>query len=338
MTNLVSILIPAYNAEKWLGDTIRSALSQTWPKKEIIIVDDGSSDNTLAIARQFESGSVKVITQENRGASAARNRAFSLAQGDYIQWLDADDLLAPGKITEQLKDRENCNHRKTLLSSTFGTCFYNIHKAKFNPTLLWQDLRPVEWIVNKFKGNLWMSPAVWLVSRELTDLAGHWDERLSLDDDGEYFCRVVAASEFIRFILAGKSFYRMVNLTSISRDTSDKACKSQFLSISLSFERLRYLEDSQRTRSACLNHLQRWYEYFYPENHELIIKANDLAHELGGKISPPEINWKYSPIMKIFGWRTAKVIMNNWRNVKLRTQQKWDIFLYNKTSKKKLIL
>ena len=65
MKPLVSILIPAYNAERWIADTIRSALAQTWPRKEIIVIDDGSRDRTLEIARQFASREVRVITQQN---------------------------------------------------------------------------------------------------------------------------------------------------------------------------------------------------------------------------------------------------------------------------------
>ena len=103
MRPLVSILIPAYNAEGWIGDTIKSAIGQTWPRKEIIVVDDGSTDQTLSVARQFASKEVSVTPQANQGAAATRNKAFSLCQGDYIQWLDADDLLAPDKIEKQMK-------------------------------------------------------------------------------------------------------------------------------------------------------------------------------------------------------------------------------------------
>ena len=84
MKQLVSILIPAYNAEVWIADTLRSAIAQTWPRKEIIVVDDGSTDQTLAVARRFASKEVAVVTQKNQGASAARNHALSLSQGDYI--------------------------------------------------------------------------------------------------------------------------------------------------------------------------------------------------------------------------------------------------------------
>ena len=74
---LVSILIPAFNAEAWIADTIQSALDQTWPEKEIIVVDDGSSDQTLAIARKFTGDGVIVISQKNLGAATARNAAYS---------------------------------------------------------------------------------------------------------------------------------------------------------------------------------------------------------------------------------------------------------------------
>jgi glycosyltransferase involved in cell wall biosynthesis len=87
MRPLVSILIPAYNAERWIADTIRSALAQTWEPKEIIVVDDGSQDRTFTIAQQFASKDVAVVTQRNQGAAAARNKALALSQGDYIQWL-----------------------------------------------------------------------------------------------------------------------------------------------------------------------------------------------------------------------------------------------------------
>src|SRR5271154_7166784 len=106
MKPLVSILVPAYNAEAWISDTLRSAISQTWEPKEIIVVDDGSTDQTLSVARRFQSEQVLILSQKNQGAAAARNRAFSLSHGDYIQWLDADDLLAPDKIAKQMELRD----------------------------------------------------------------------------------------------------------------------------------------------------------------------------------------------------------------------------------------
>jgi glycosyltransferase involved in cell wall biosynthesis len=210
VSDLVSILIPAYNAEQWIRETIRSALDQTWPNTEIIVVDDGSSDNTLKMARAFESGIVKVITQQNRGACGARNRALEVAQGSYIQWLDADDLLAPDKISQQLKGSNNGLTSQVLLTSAFGKFLFRHRKAKFEPNALWQDLAPQDWILTKFMKHVWMNPTSWLVSRKLTDMAGPWDERLSGsgDDDGEYICRIVSVSEKVKFVREAKCYYR----------------------------------------------------------------------------------------------------------------------------------
>ena len=125
MQPLVSILVPAYNSEEWIGDSIRSALAQTWQRKEIIVVDDGSRDRTAEAARRFASKEVKVVSTENRGAAAARNHALQLSQGDYIQWLDADDLLSPDKIERQLAAlgklgtaRGYCCRRRGPISTT----------------------------------------------------------------------------------------------------------------------------------------------------------------------------------------------------------------------------
>src|SRR6266436_3094234 len=147
MKPLVSILIPAYNAEPWLAETIGSALGQTWPNKEIVVVDDGSRDRTLSIARQFASKCVSVVTQENQGASAARNRAFELCQGDYIQWLDADDLLWADKIAKQMAAAQECQDKRRLLSSSWGYFMYRPSRARFLPTPLWCDLSPIEWLL-----------------------------------------------------------------------------------------------------------------------------------------------------------------------------------------------
>ena len=85
-----------------MADTLRSATAQTWRRKEIIVIDDGSTDQTLRIARQFESQGVRVYSKRNEGAASSRNLALLLSKGDYIQWLDADDLLAPDKIALQM--------------------------------------------------------------------------------------------------------------------------------------------------------------------------------------------------------------------------------------------
>lgn len=306
MGELVSVLVPAFNAEKWIGQCIKSVLSQTWPNRELIIVDDGSSDRTFEIARQFQSGWVKVVSQDNMGASAARNKALSLAQGEFIQWLDADDLLARDKISEQLRYAKDVKNSSLLLSASFGSFFYRVHKARFRATGLWADMSPVEWFITRFNDRVWMNPAVWLVSRSLTERIGPWDERLTLNDDGEYFARAVAACEGIKFVPEAICYYRQANADSLSKTYSHQALESLFLSLKLCYGYLILREDSERTRTSALGHLQNCLIFFYPEEKEILARANELAKDLGGTLTAPVLSRKYLLIKKLFGWNIAK--------------------------------
>jgi len=327
MTPLVSILIPAYNAEKWIADTLRSALSQTWPRTEVIVVDSGSTDNTLGIARRFESSVVRVVSQPNQGASAARNTAFELARGDYIQWLDADDLLAPDKIAAQMEAATEGDNR-VLLCSAWGTFLYRPSKARFAPTLLWNDLAPVEWFHRRMRENLHMQTATWLVSRELTEAAGPWDIRLSLDDDGEYFCRVICASKGIRFVPSAKVFYRNAAFQRLSTiDRSNEKLASQFLSIKLQIEEVLSLDDSEETRAACVKFLQIWLFCFYDFRKDLANDLEQLALRLGGRLEVPQLRKKYRWIQGVAGRRAARRAQDLLPQAKWRLVGLWDFVL-----------
>jgi len=91
----VSIIIANYNYGQYLAESIRSALGQTWPHTEVIVIDDGSTDNSLEIARRFD---ITVLAQKNLGVSSARNNAVQAAKGDYVLFLDADDILYPEAV------------------------------------------------------------------------------------------------------------------------------------------------------------------------------------------------------------------------------------------------
>jgi len=302
MKPLVSILIPAFNAQEWIADTLKSAIGQTWERKEVIVVDDGSTDHTLAIARQFASERVSIVSQNNQGAAAARNRAFSVSQGDYIQWLDADDLLAPDKIARQMEAVDQCRSKRTLLSSAWGQFMYRPHKAKFEPT------PPLEWLLRKMGQGVFMQTATWLVSRELTEAAGPWNTQLLGDDDGEYFCRVLLGSNGTRFIPEARVLFRMTGVNRLSYiGRSERKMEAQFVSMQLHIGYIRSLEDTERVRTACVKYLQHCLPSFYPERLDIVKQLEQLAATLGGRLEvPPPLSWKYAWIQKGFGWPLAK--------------------------------
>ena len=306
MPPLVSILMPAYNAEAFIADTLKSAIAQTWENKEIIVVDDGSRDRTAEIASQFASQGVRVVSQKNQGAATARNKAFELSKGDYIQWLDADDLLSPDKIASQVKLIEATATRKTLFSGVCGLFRFRPDSADFAPSALCADLPPLEFLLRKIEQNLFMQTATWLVSRDLITAAGPWDTRLLSDDDGEYFCRVVRASDGIRFCPDAKVFYRVGSDGLSYIGSSNRKLEALFLSMELHIQYIRSMADTPRVREACLTYLQRHLFYFYPEMPAIVSRAQAIAADLGGKLDTPRLSWKYAWIQKLFGWPAAK--------------------------------
>jgi len=304
---LVSILIPAYNAEEWIAETLRSAVAQTWQRKEIIVVDDGSSDRTLEIAREFESEHVRVVANEHLGAAATRNKALSLSRGEYIQYLDADDLLAPDKIARQMEIVQHGSSKRTLYSGSWAEFVYRHYRSEFRPNALWCDLTPVEWLICKMKFGVFMQTGVWLVSRELAEAAGPWDTRLLGDDDGEYFCRVLLASDRVRFVPESRTYYRRSGVNCLSYiGLSDSKMEAQMCSMQLHIQYVRSLEDSQRVRNACTTYLQNWLPFFYPNRPDMMKVAQEMAASLGGSLVTPEQSWKFAIVAQLFGATRAK--------------------------------
>jgi glycosyltransferase involved in cell wall biosynthesis len=305
MKPLVSILVPAYNAAPYIAETLDSALAQTWQNIEIVVVDDGSRDDTLAIAKTYESKRVKVISQENKGASTARNRALKAAQGDFIQYLDADDLLAPDKIERQLKLSEFDRNSDYVASGEWARFFQNPSEAVFTPQTLWTDMSPIDWLIAAWEKNLMMHPAAWLVPRNISDCAGMWNENVSLNDDGEYFCRVILASQGVKFCTGAKSYYRSGISGSLSGSKSRKAWESAFLSAELCTNNLLAVENSDRTRYACACYWQCFVFMAYPQAKDLIQNAEKNVRSLGGCDLKPEGGIMFKVMREVLGWKIA---------------------------------
>jgi glycosyltransferase involved in cell wall biosynthesis len=305
MRPLVSILIPCYNAEKWLAETLESALAQTWDNIEIIVVDDGSTDNSLAIARKYESFGVRVIYQTNQGASAARNQALQISKGDFIQYLDADDLLAPNKIELQIQLLQ-CENRDYIAAGEWARFHTELQEAIFIREPVWNDKSPVDWLICSWEGGGMMHPAAWLVPRCVIEKAGFWDQNLSLNDDGEFFCRVILASRGVKFCSGAKSYYRSGISGSLSTTTSIKAWESAFETIELCTNYLLLQENSLRTRHACATAFQRFIYTAYPDAQDLVRKAEAKVKSLNGSSLKPSGGFVFKIVTNTLGWKLAK--------------------------------
>lgn len=306
---LVSILIPCYNSASWLVETLDSALAQTWQNVEIILVDDASTDNSLSIAEDYESKGVKLFTQtENRGQTATLNRCLQLAKGDFIQYLDADDILEPQKIEIQV-------HR--LLREGPGTVaispwarFYNndLSTARFVPNNDWRDFsKPIDWLVDCWTDHGTMPPGSWLYPRKIVEDIGPWHELLSLNNDMEYFTRTVLTCNQIAFCPKARWYYRSGN-PSLSGQRSEHALWSQHEVIRLSTERVLGVENTPCTRYASACYWQYFIFLAYPRVPHLIKSAERKIASLGGCDSKPEGGRMFRVFRDLFGWKAAMSI------------------------------
>ena len=312
---LVSIIIPVFNAERWIGATIESALAQDWQAKEVIVVDDGSVDGSLRVIRRYESAGVRTIAQSNGGGSAARNAGFKACRGAYIQFLDHDDLLAVDKISTQMATVAG---RDDGPVAGVWTRFRGDTAGAFGPwepvAALRHDWAPIDWLIR--------SPLVptcaWLTPRPLVEAAGLWNETLvsNPDDDGEFFMRVFSHSERILFCERSRSYFRAESASSAGHSRGVDALRSVF-EICKSYECIvRAANDSDEARQASANRYLAFMYMAYPLCRELILEAEARVVNLGCDPSRVPNTPLYEQLSKVTGWRTAKRLQQMWHSIR----------------------
>ena len=299
----VSVLIPCYNAEKYIGETLDSVLRQTWPEIEAIVIDDGSLDRSIAEVERFPG--VALIRQANAGAGAARNRAYDASTGAFIQFLDADDLIEPDKIERQMA--RLIDNPKCVASGEWGRFYESPDETKFEPEPVWCDLHPLDWLaLSRAKGLGMLFPALWLVPRGVADAAGSWNETLSLDDDGEYFTRILLASDRVLFCAGARCHYRSGLGNSLSGRKSLRAWQSQYRVLELCEAYVRAREDSERMRRGFALSWQHLAHSCYPYDPKLSSRALEGARALHAVTIQPEGGPSFKIASRIVGWRVAR--------------------------------
>jgi glycosyltransferase involved in cell wall biosynthesis len=304
----VSILIPSHNAEPHLKEAIESALGQTWPNKEVIVVDDGSTDDSLEIAREFANRGVVVLSQPKRGASAARNRAFTASSGAYVKYLDADDLVHTHLLEAQM---ERISDSDTAVASAAWGRFYNDDLSTFSlsPQIVWRDMDARDWLVESWMdARPMMQAGIFLIPRPLIEARGGWNETLSLIDDFEFFARILSSASEVRFAPGVPIYYRSGRSGTLSKAANCQAAESAFKSVLLGTGHLLAVRDDARARCACANLLQDFIYTYYPGHNDLLRKAVHRIEELGGSDLPPTGTRPFEQLCDIFGWKVAKRI------------------------------
>ncbi|MDB5118042.1 MAG: glycosyltransferase family 2 protein [Mucilaginibacter sp.] len=306
---LVSVIIPVYNGESFIEETITAVLNQSYPSVEIILIDDGSTDGTSNLIDSLGANrSLQIIHQVNKGAAAARNRGYQQSGGAYIKFLDADDIINVEMIAEQVKLA--IDHPDSIISSKWGR-FYNndLSTFKLSPEECWQDMPAQDWLCSSWKYTASTTvPGVFLIPRKIIEQAGLWNESLTLLDDTEYFARTILRAKNVIFSPNSTLYYRSGLQHNLSGRKDATAVLSAFKAYQGMIGELFAKQKDNITQQLAANIWQLFIYNTYPENPELIRLAQKALAELPQPNLPYPAGGYTHILNQIIGWKATKVL------------------------------
>jgi glycosyltransferase involved in cell wall biosynthesis len=304
---LVTVVMPCYDAARWLEETLASVFAQTHSNLQIIAVDDGSKDATWEILERCADSRLQRYRQPNAGAAAARNFALARACGDFVQFLDADDLIDCDKIRIQVEAAAK-HAGKWVLASAWGRFHGSIGETRWEPPWNPLEWRGIDWLVHAWTDGAMMPPHGWLVPRAIVDSAGPWNPAAGINDDGEYFARVLLAADGVAQVAGARAHYRSGN-ASYSQRTDRWAWESLLDSYELCARHMLAAEDSARVRAAIGARLRSFQYLAYPAFADLSARAQELADPLAIGGGPPHGGGIASRIAcRAIGWKLTRRI------------------------------
>jgi len=312
---VVSVIIPAYNAERFIADTLKSVLTQKYPALEVIVVNDGSTDDTEAAVKAFDDPRIHYIAQPNRGCSGAKNTGLQASTGKYIQYLDADDLLSPDKIGEQvtalLKDPGAIAVCRTV---GFSSQPVDTAGAEIDSAFLYSTDDTLGFVLNLYGANGtngMIQPNAFLLPRSLSEKIGDYDLSISPapDEDGEYFCRAMLAATAICYTPGSLNYYRRAagGHSSLSRQVSPRHAKGALRSLELIAAHLRAREDSPRVKAVITANFANFI-YQYSRYDDLVRQAKKQIHDLGIHKIPAAGGKNFKKLARYIGFDTAMLV------------------------------
>lgn len=250
MNKLVSILIPCYNSERFILDSINSLLKQDYENIEIIIVDDGSTDDSLRIVESIKDVRVHVYSQSNSGACVARNIAFEKCHGDYIMYFDADDLINKSYVSSLVKCLRDANDL-SIATGEWDRFRTDLSEASFRKLSVYKDYDcAFNLLLDMWNTGEVLTCSSYLVPRKLIEIVGGWDESVLKNQDGEFFSRILMTADKVYHTADAKFYYRTGEYLSVSK-ASSKAKVASMLDTFISYRKNALaIEDSERVRKA----------------------------------------------------------------------------------------
>lgn len=313
----VSVLVPCFNGERHLPMTLASLEALNWSNLEIIFVDDGSTDQSLTLLRQFSNHSrhrTQVLRQTNQGAASARNAAFAASTGAWIQYLDADDLLDADKLDWQIADLEQSG--ALMNAGSWGRFDRDPAETRFQPCPEPNPMSAAEYLRQHLGQAFMMQPSVFVVHRTLIEQSGGFDPTLSLNDDGEFFARVLAQAGSLRFVPRARCRYRSGSPGSLASTRSEAALNSALRAMQSTVRTALNLDHGAPMRLAAATGMARVAAYLAPHSASLAERAWQEALSLDPNAHWDEGGRSYRWLKPWLGWRSARRFehwLANWR-------------------------
>jgi glycosyltransferase involved in cell wall biosynthesis len=297
---LVSVIIPCFNAQKWVAHAIESCLSQTYSRIEIIVIDDGSTDDSLNIIKRY-SDKILFESGPNRGGCHARNRGISLSQGVYLQFLDADDYLLPEKIEHQVRFLED-----TGADIVYGDWRHQHHLP--DGTIRMEAIVESghrDDVLESLLSNWWVANMALLFRRGKVLEIGGWDEALPAAQDRDFFTSLAFAGADIRYQRGCQSIYRRFGNVTVSTGNLERWLTGHRLVLEKAERKLVNMHsDSTRLKKALAQsyfHIARsHFDLDRAEYRQLLAKTLELDQHF-----QPSESAMYNVVQKIFGFNLA---------------------------------
>ncbi|WP_439475776.1 glycosyltransferase family 2 protein [Algoriphagus formosus] len=307
---LVSILIPNFNKAAYLAETLDSVLAQTYNHWECIVVDDHSSDASWEILETYEKRDLRIKIYKRpeeriKGGSVARNYAFEMSKGDYIQWLDSDDVIHPKKIQDQLNDL--LGNDEVFVSISNWDWLEHLsghHSGKLEDFNLerkissrWKNypsngLSLILWL---FKNNLFIPPHAYFMDRRIVLRSGLWQDDINKNQDGEFMLRVLLKGGQIVFNDSIYAYYRRPDSTHLSKQATLRSYQDWFRSLKLGDQNILAMKDSTEIRDILVMNYERLIKFTgleFPSVTEMSLhRIKELNPSVKFHFSKPFLIW-----------------------------------------------
>lgn len=303
MNYKVSIIIPVHNAENYIIDTLASCFAQTYQNIEVIVVENGSTDRSWYLVNALANQNFKCFQLKDSNASAARNYGYFQAEGKYIMFLDADDLISTDKIELQVEALSK-SPADAIASCSWGKFEHLQEEASFEPQRVWTIQDPVDWCIQSWSGGGMMVPACWLIPKSIIDKAGLWNEQLTLHDDGEFICRVLMKSKANVFVPDAKVYYRQVQ-NSLSRQNKSYESAKSYLHAAKSYKRILSIRNDVPAKKAISRVFRSFIYEYHPKYGDLLDVAEKEIDELKILDIPEVGGLGFIRITKVIGFKRA---------------------------------